>query len=129
MIEKYKNRELKEGNLVQIYRNLHNKMFSIRCSKTKLVLAHGTNFIVKNVKPVVNQNARKKVNREKMRIVHAYLEGEFHGEASEETFSEIIIDEIYYNPYKTESFMLRKTGDALESGNIVAHGSRIYKIK
>lgn len=72
-MELYKGRTVEKNQLVEVYRNLHKGGFSIRCAKTKLVLAHAENVILKNVKFVVSQAGREKVVQSKRKAVHAVI--------------------------------------------------------
>ena len=94
MITAYKGRELKDGMRVRVYRNLHQDQFSIQCAKTKLVLAHGTDFNLINVGFEVNLKGQKRVREEQKKNVHAFVTGIYT--SSVEVFEE---NEAYYNPY------------------------------
>lgn len=86
---------------MEVYRNLHNGLFSIRCARTKLVLAHGDNFYIDNVTGVVRESGRLKVLRDDQKNVHAWLTGNYKGEINR---SMRIGEPVYYNPYKTDRF-------------------------
>lgn len=112
MIKSYKNRELKKGDIVEVYRNLHNDLFSIRDKKTKLVLAHGNNFSLwGNCKFIVNDGGRKLVNKNMVKNVHAWIEGEFLSETSQIRL--LNMRQLTYNPYKNNSFIDTKNKEKL----------------
>ena len=104
MLISYKDRKLEEGMVVQVYRNLHNEMFSIRDKKTRLVLAHGNGVVLRNCKAVVSQAGRKKVIQENRKNVHAYIEGEYYCTSFILGFEDIGVG-LYYNPYTLENFV------------------------
>lgn len=100
--ESYKGRNVEIGKNVDIYRNLHtNDGYSIRCSKTGLVLAHCSTVRIKNAKFIVSESGRQKNIREKRKRVHAYVRGELiaYNEELPQSFSKVL-----YNPYYTEFF-------------------------
>lgn len=89
----------------QVYRNLHQNLWSIREKKTQKVTDHLVTVCLLDCKFKVGTKGRERVLREKRKNVHAYIEGRFKG-----TFEEIYlaekIGEAYYNPYTTEYFMM-----------------------
>ena len=109
MIKLFKGRELKAGMLVKVYRNLHTGNFSIKCMKSNLIVAHGTDFNLINVQAKVNQSGRERVLREQQKNVHAYLVGEY---TEDKTVANNV--ELYYNPYKLSSFINKKTGEDVD---------------
>lgn len=126
-MELYKGRTIEKGQVVEVYRNLHTGGFSIRCAKTKLVLAHSENVILKNVKFVVSQAGREKVIQTKHKFVHAFLRGEYVG------FNWIIKPlekkvPIYYNPYKTETFIKATSTEPIyeTDGKVLAEDKKVY---
>ena len=91
-----------KGRRVEVYFNLHKHVFSLRCAKTKLVLAHCNDwFVLQDVKFKVSEAGRQRVLREKKKNVHAYVQGtigNLHVEASSS-------HTVTYNPYRFESFV------------------------
>jgi len=65
----------KKNTKVEIYRNLNNNKWSIRCSKSNLVLAHATQALLYDAEFVVNEKDRQKVINEKRKNVHAFVRG------------------------------------------------------
>lgn len=111
MIEYKDGRTLEHETVIEVYRNLHKPdFFSIRGRKSKLVLAHGNGFLIKNAKCFVGKG-RLKVLRENVRNVHAYLIGEYVDECEFDTDN---LQEIYYNPFTHDSFINKETGEKLE---------------
>ena len=60
---------------VQIYKNLHNGMWSIRCIRSKLVIAHASYAVLSDVTFKVSEAGRQRVIREGKKNVHAFAEG------------------------------------------------------
>lgn len=98
----YKERRVFLGDKVDIYRNLHTEGYSIRCSKTKLVLAHCSAVSLTDAKFHVSESGRRKTINEKRKRVHAHITGTLKSINQEppEHFSMV-----YYNPYKTPLFL------------------------
>lgn len=121
----------------KIYRNLNNGKLSIKhpCGK---VSGWAKNITLCNVKLIVNEKGRDKVRREKVKSVHAYIEGEI---LSTEKFSRkdanpsieyahieytqlsdlgrvLSLDNLvvaYYNPYTTDFWVNKDTGEELKN--------------
>ena len=98
----FKGRELNIGDTVEVYRNLHlREGFSIRCAKSKKVLAHCSSALLQNCSFVVMPNGRKRTVERRQKEVHAVVRGELVGinsvDSSEET--------IRYNPYLYSTFV------------------------
>lgn len=126
MIVPYKERQVSTNDNVQVYRNLNNNLFSIRCDRTQLVLAHGEGFIVKNARPYISESGRQRVIREQCKNVHAYLIGAIDLEARKEDYK--IFDEIYYNPYTQDSFTLRLQKRELGECDVLFKDGRAYAL-
>jgi hypothetical protein len=102
-LETYKGRTVAEGDRVDVYRNLNTGNYSIRCSKTKLVLAHASTVQLKECTCYVQQSGREKTIREKRKRVHAWVSGLFL--SAEKPMSATLTREIFYNPYTTDTFI------------------------
>lgn len=125
-MELYKGRTVEKNQLVEVYRNLHKGGFSIRCAKTKLVLAHAENVILKNVKFVVSQAGREKVVQSKRKAVHAVIRGEYLGY----DWNVLPLDKeaVYYNPYVTNTFIKKDSTEPIfeTDGKVLAEGKQVY---
>lgn len=125
MIQSYKDRSVSPNKIVQVYRNLNNNSFSIRCSKSKLVLAHGNDFIIKNAFSKVSESGRQRVIKEGRKNVHAYVEGEI----SEDVVKDYeILDELYYNPYGQANFTLKNNKCKFVSGDLYFKDGKCFVI-
>ena len=107
---------------IQVYKNLHNGKWSLRDSKTKLVLGHADKVLLSDVTSVVKEVGRQKVLADKQKNVHAYVEGtleaaegfvSYKGRQLGDDYwwwykfadSNKSLAEIYYNPYDAGKFM------------------------
>lgn len=116
-IESYKGREVESGQLVDVYFNLHRKMWSIRDAATKLVLGHTDDLLVLgNVQFIVNEAGRQRVIREQKKNVHAFARGNF---CYLMPVGMMILDQqftkISYNPYKAGTFVKSLTNESVPS--------------
>lgn len=102
--------DLKPGDRVEVYFNLHKNMFSVRALEGRhkgLVVAHASAVSLSNVTFSVRKAGRDKVIREKRKNVHAFVRG---------TWETFVADEgvgVTYNPYLYESFVIRETGEPI----------------
>ncbi|MDE5055364.1 hypothetical protein NDK25_24405 [Niallia taxi] len=120
----YKERRVFLGDKVDIYRNLHTEGYSIRCSKTKLVLAHCSAVSLINAKFHVSESGRRKTINEKRKRVHAYISGTLRSINQEplEHFSMV-----YYNPYTTSRFINMTTNrPVVNSKEVYCIGKHSY---
>lgn len=114
---------------VEVYKNLHNDKFSIRCSKSKLVIAHADDLYLLDVKFIVQQKGRERVLNEKRKNVHAYAKGKLtmaHKPSWE------VLAKVNYNPYRFGFFFNAKTKEKVDKSDL-CHisnlGILIYKSK
>lgn len=126
----YKGRNLEIGQLVEVYRNLHTpnaNAYSIRCAKTKLVLAHCETVTLKNAIFVVSETLRLKVNQERRKNVHAFIRGELVGFNQSEPAN---LRPVYYNPYKTTLFVDAETKEPIHTAELAfVQGKHVYASK
>ena len=101
---------------VEVYRNLHQKCWSVRDAKTGLVIDHVDYIHLEDTTLVVRPAGRKKVLREKRKNVHAFIKGtaSFLSEC-DNTHS----DQILYNPYRYDSFVLQDTEERITNAKHV----------
>lgn len=113
MIKPFKGRSLKSGQRVQVYRNLHNGLFSIKDKKTGLVVAHGNHIHLNDSSAVISLPGQQRARRSRMRNVHAWIEGTYLGDLDLSAVYNLIVDphELFYNPYKTDTFIDKWTGE------------------
>ena len=123
-IQTFKGRTVSEGQVVEVYRNLHNGLISIRDAKTKHVLGHATNVCLTDVTFKVSQAGRERVLKEKRKNVHAIVKGRL--QSNLEGFTMPLL--ATYNPYKYDSFVNAQTEQALQAASKV-HVSKIGTIE
>ena len=90
--------------LVDVYFNLHRKCFSVRCAKSRLVIAHRDEVLLEDVTFKVSEAGRQRVLREKKKNVHAVMRGTW---VDINGGQEIVMQsgrDIMYNPYKAPTF-------------------------
>ena len=61
---------------VRIYWNLHQGMWSVQDAKTRRVIGHATQILVRDASFVVSEAGRQRVLRERKKNVHAFVVGE-----------------------------------------------------
>tara|TARA_Y100000310_G_scaffold183473_1_gene183619 strand:+ start:336 stop:1040 length:705 start_codon:yes stop_codon:yes gene_type:complete len=95
------------GEYYEVYKNLHNDLWSIRNPKNGLVEGHAKSAILQNCKFAVQPKGRAKVLREKRKNVHAFCRGTFIGTDTQGWIS-IATRELHsvsYDPYTNENFV------------------------
>jgi len=93
---------------VEVYFNLHKRVFSVRSCKTGRVVHHTKHIRLFDPVFVVRESGRQRVLRERKKNVHAFVRGDtywfeptlFHRYEDCPT-----LDTIGYNPYKYDSFV------------------------
>jgi len=100
---------------VYVYRNLHKNLYSVRNEKLGRVTQHAEFVLVKNAALSVGKKGRERVLRERQKNIHAGIRGELIAAGSANIVERFRTDSkdwvaVYYNPYKTETFVERNTG-------------------
>jgi len=117
--------DLKYGDKIEVYRNLHKNCFSVR-HKGKVVgyLHDNEQLALTNVKFVVQPAGRAKVLRENKKNVHAFVRGEYVGYENNLTnnlyfgeFKDLDFYAVSYNPYKSDKFVVKETEEPIESNS------------
>ena len=111
--------DLKYGDKVEVYRNLHKKCFSVRHKgKGVMHLQDHEQLSLTNVKFVVQPAGRAKVLREKKKNVHAFVRGHFEGflpslneELYFEPYHRLDFSTASYNPYQSDKFQVTFEGE------------------
>lgn len=110
---------------VKCYLNLHktrehgHPIYSVVDTKTGRVVDHASEVNLTNVEFRVSEAGRQRVLREKAKNVHAYVCGDLMDQRVPVTRA------ARYNPYETETFVDRDTGEALRTAataRLGAHG-------
>jgi hypothetical protein len=121
MLTTVKNRELNYGDSVRVYWNFHKKLFSIqkKINGRWLVVSHSNKFMLVDVVFKVNEKARQKVIKNKVKNVHAFVYGKLSrsGMGISGDSNNKLPCVVKYNPYKLDCFY---------SDNLTVH---TYKVK
>lgn len=110
MLEARGERSLKVGDKVKVYRNLKNGKFSIMDAKTGLVVAYADRLALKDVKFTVQAGGQAKARETGQRNVHAFVVGTYIGDY----YTPKGTTEVYYNPFNTDTFQLKRTGTPMQ---------------
>jgi hypothetical protein len=108
---------------VEVYFNLHKKLFSVRDCKTGRVVDRVCNIWIENPEFVVRKAGREKVLREKKKNVHAFVRGKWIQNLLVEDASKILdhrehSQEVTYNPYKYDSFVTKHDAKPIDFGRL-----------
>ena len=108
--------------LVDVYRNLHKKTWSIRDRKTGRVVSHQDEVNVLDAKFVVQPAGRRKVLQEGRKNVHAFVRGTLA------TYQEVLDDSrtfylitpylVRYNPYQAAHFFYRNPENRIDKADL-----------
>ena len=107
---------------VEVYFNLHKKLFSVRSRMTGKVFAHVDKVSLSDPKFVVRKSGRDRVRREGKKNVHAFVKGSLLG-PDEGTILEALVNTITkgkavtYNPYKYETFVYADTEQPIDNAD------------
>lgn len=115
MIKIIDGNKLEKGQRIQVYRNLRKNNFSIRDAKTRRVIAYGTDIILSNIRMCVQKGGRERVIREKWKNIHAFVSGTYEGNNYVDLKDWEVI---YYNPYTTDTFINKSTGEPIFRANV-----------
>ena len=102
----------------EVYWNLHKGLWSLRDAKTKRVVCHGPSVILRDVDFRVQPAGRERVRREGKKNVHAYAVGFII--SADRLPDDVYGDEqISYNPYVNETFVVEGTEQIVRSADYV----------
>jgi len=87
---------------VEVYFNLHKRVFSVRSCKTGRVIHHTKNVHIRDPQFVVREGGRQRVLRERKKNVHAFVRGNLTAFKDSPSY---LADTIGYNPFKYDSFV------------------------
>lgn len=110
--------------IVDCYRNLNKKCWSIRDPKTRLVIAHVDSARLENVELRVGEKSRQRAIRQKRRNVHAYARGTWVGKA----INDGLRMPLHYNPFKAPWFYT-EGGGPVHSADVVEFSDRAYIVR
>lgn len=99
---------------VQVYFNLHKRLFSVRDATTRKVITHTESISLYNVRFKVSAAGRRRVLREGRKNVHAYAEGFV---SSVEYGASICARRVTYNPYCHSTFIECHGGEEIHGAS------------
>ena len=90
-----------------VYYNLRKKCWSLRSGKDRKVYAHARLVRMIDVKPKVSEKGRQRVLANRVKNVHAGLQGSVveHSNEPHPVDDFLGMEEITYNPYKYKTFV------------------------
>jgi hypothetical protein len=103
------------GKRVRVYRNLNKNCFSVKCMKTGRVIAHVREIVLKEVTYPVSKAGRNRVLRERVKNVHAFVQGVIDINNQINNLKE---NKICYNPYKKGHFFYCSNGREIKESKI-----------
>ena len=111
---------------VFVYYNLHKHTWSIRDTRTGLVIGHSDTVLLADAQGKVSQAGRERVLRDKRKNVHAGITGTLVHTGVEGYFPGL---EVTYNPYKYATFVHRDT-ETVYNGSQFAYMAhrRVYTL-
>jgi hypothetical protein len=105
---------------VKVYRNLHRGCWSVMDAKTRRVIEHRTDLMLKDATFQVQESGRQRVLRERKKNVHAFISGELVDNVPWDDLCELPASaEVSYNPYRMGSFYKRETGEPIRKAQAV----------
>jgi len=102
---------------------LNRKGFVFSIKQGSHVVAHTSELTLNNVSFHVGQAGRERCLKEKQRNVHAWVIGTINGSIIE------CDNTIYYNPYKTNSFISTKDGSKIDHTDFLTIKDNTISIK
>lgn len=96
---------------IDVYKNLHKDIWSVRNRSTGKVIAHKKLVHVMDASFVVQPSGRKKVLDEKRKNVHAFVRGNLSTQITKTLYWRPVT----YNPYKADYFYYKDTGEKVTS--------------
>lgn len=113
---------------VEVYYNLHKKLFSVRALEGKdkgKVISHAHAIHLDKPKFVVQEGGRQRVIREKRKNVHAFVRGIII--ENPEDCSCLGMFEVTYSPYKYNSFVRKEDESPVFAGDYaMLDGKKIW---
>lgn len=119
----------------RIYRNLHKGNFSVqgyvKDKKGYRIVDRVSAAILTNVTFKVSESGRKKVIREQRKNVHAFVVAEDYDVKILQIFDLSKLRELYYNPYKHDSFVYKDSGESLSGkvlNKVLIINNKVYQL-
>lgn len=106
------------GTDVDVYFNLHRKVWSVRDRKTRRVVAHTKNVVLTDVRFRVSAAGNARVRAERRKNVHAFARGTLVGFNVLDSLPDRGGVFVVYNPYKYTTFVEKDTERPVHSANM-----------
>lgn len=111
---------------VFVYRNLHKGCFSLKSTKTGLVVGRYASIAIQDAEFVVQKAGREKVLKEKRKNVHAGVRGKIELVSDLDAQVHGLV-EVYYNPYKADHFYIKDTGERIDKAKwVLLTDNKVY---
>jgi hypothetical protein len=108
-------RDIKQNETIRVHLNLNKNKFTVSAKSNGryYVISYVNNIVLEDVTFYVKEGLRQRVLREKVKNVHAGVQGQY---VSSDTDVSIFtpIHEIYYSPYTTPFFIDLNTKEKME---------------
>jgi len=120
-----------KGKWVETYYNLHKHVLSVR--RGGRVQLHTDTLMLEDVKFAVQPAGREKVLKQKRKNVHAFVRGNYEPIKAKDIMdlSKSVYNwvKVYYNPYKTKTFVVTKTGKPIhEAIRVIIKNKEIWAL-
>lgn len=106
--ELYKDRTLKKGQKVRVYKNLNKDCYSITDYRSRLVVAYADFVTLSQVSFQIMKSGQRVCRLDGVRNVHAFAVGTFLDAEPLRRYS--LWEEFTYNPFQNDHFVDRMTG-------------------
>lgn len=119
----------------KIYRNLHKGNFSIqgyvKSKKGYRIVDRVSSAILEIVTFRVYESGRQRVLRERRKNVHAFVTPVSYDVKVMKNYDVSKLREIYYNPYKHETFVYKDTGEPVYGvlSKVLLKNNKVYELK
>lgn len=100
------------GMDVDVYFNLHKRLWSVRSRETRRVVAHLDGLVLRNVRFRVSAAGNARVRAEGRKNVHAFARGTVEWPAAEDCHRDDVV-QVTYNPFKYTTFVVQDTGEPI----------------
>jgi hypothetical protein len=104
-------KELKNGQAIRVYRNIRKKLFSIQDRKTRRLIAYADSLFLTDVEMKIGRAGQLRTRKERQKNIHAFIVGNYFECDNKKIDTSNIWKPVYYNPYKTDTFINVETGE------------------
>lgn len=112
----------------KIYRNLNRKGVVYSIQQQGLVTGHGEEFYLQHCKMTISKKGQQRVRENKVKNVHAFIKGELILGEFEIKNRIKSLTPIYYNPYKTDTFVIKGEGPVSDCNLVYFCNGGVFKV-